>query len=252
VTSARRALITGGSAGLGKAFREALLADGYHVTSIDRSQVSDDAQLAHISCDLSERDAVDRLVAQLAGKGPFDVVILNAGVSATGQFEKIPIEAHRRLLALNAEAPLVLTAALAEQGGLAEGGRVVFISSLSHQTGYPGAASYAASKDTVAAYAKSIRKPFRRDLDVAVCCAFTGPLRTDHAARHAPDGSRVEGRMEPEEAARLILAGAAKGQAVIIPGFGAKLFAIAGSLFPGPVTRIMRRLIYARLERDVF
>ena len=64
----------------------------------------------------------------------------------------------------------------------AAGGTVIFVSSLSHRTGYPGAASYAASKGAIAVYAGSIRKPFRRALGVHVACAFPGPMKTEHAA----------------------------------------------------------------------
>ena len=85
---------------------------------------------------------------------------------------------------------MVICATLAARGALARGGHVVFISSLSHMTGYPGAASYAATKDAIAIYAKSIRRPFKRQLGVHVACAFPGPLRTGQAERHAPKGAK--------------------------------------------------------------
>jgi short-subunit dehydrogenase len=180
------------------------------------------------------------------------MVILNAGISATGRFENIPPDAHRNVIAVNAEAPMVLCAGLARIGALSSGGTVIFISSLSHRTGYPGAASYAASKGAVAVYAKSIRKRFRNELGVDVACAFPGPMKTDHAARHAPRGARDEKRMTPDAAARKILRDAASGRAVIYPGSGAKLSAAVGRLLPGPVTRAMRRIIFEKLEGEVW
>lgn len=247
----RKALVTGGSAGLGSAFCEILSDSGWHVTNVDRRRpgaVCGD----HVGCDLGDREAVDLLITDLVAAGPFDLVILNAGISASGGFETIPLEAHRRVIAVNAESPIVLCTGLARAGGLARGGSVIFISSLSHQTGYPGAASYAAAKGAVAAYAKSIRTPFKRDLGVSVSCAFPGPLRTDHAARHAPPDADAGKRTSPERAARLILSDAARGRAVILPGTGAKLFAAAGRILPGPVTRAMRRITYDKLDRDVW
>jgi short-subunit dehydrogenase len=247
-----KALVTGGSAGLGRAFVDELAGSGVEVVSIDRAAPEGETQATHLPCDLADRAAVDDLLPRLVEAGPFDLVIFNAGISATGRFEKIPLDAHLRLLTVNAETPIVLCAALASAGSIAPGATMVFVSSLSHMTGYPGAASYAASKDAVAVYAKSIRKPFHKDIGVRVCCAFPPPIRTGHAARHAPPEANAEKRMAPEEAARLILRDAASGRAMILPGAAAKGFALAGGLLPNAVTRAMRRIIFEKLDREVF
>lgn len=252
VSTAGKALVTGSSAGLGRAFAERLAAGGHAVTGIDRDAPGADVPFDHMLCDLADPGAVDALLAELAARGPFDRVILNAGISATGPFETIPPEAHARLLAVNTEAPMVLTAGLAAAGALASGGRLVFVSSLSHFTGYPGAASYGASKDALAAYARSIRKPFEKAFGVSVSVACPGPLRTDHAERHAPEGADAAKRMPPDEAARRILAAAQAGRAMITPGAGAAMFALLGRLAPGPVTSAMKRIIYDKLDRSVF
>ena len=249
---ARRALITGASAGLGRALALRLAGDGFEVIGVDREPPGADAPFDCIACDLSDPRAVDQLVVTLVARGPFDRVILNAGISATGAFEAIPPEAHATLLAVNVEAPLVICAGLAADGALARGGPVIFIASLSHFTGYPGAASYAASKDALAVYAKSIRKPFAKTLGVTVSVACPGPLRTEHAARHAPEGADASKRMAPAEAAARIVAGAQAGKAMILPGGGAKAVALAGRLAPRAVTRVMKRIIYDRLDKPVF
>lgn len=251
----RRALVTGGSTGLGRALAIALAEDGWQVISVDRHpQPSGEAALPegrHLTCDLSDSAAVDCLVEELAGHAPFHCAILNAGASATGRFESIPIEAQARLVRLNAETPMVLAAALAGRGMLKPPSHLVFIASLSHFTGYPGAAAYAASKDALAIYAKSIRRPFAR-LGIAVSVVFPGPLRTGHAERHAPSGASAAKRMAPDRAARAIVNGVLSGRRVIVPGRGPRFFALAGKLFPALSARAMRRLIYERLDRDVW
>lgn len=252
VSAVGKALVTGASAGLGRAFAERLATDGHAVTGIDRDPPGADAPFDHVRCDLADPGAVDALISDLAARGPFDWVVLNAGISATGPFETIPPEAHARLLTINTEAPMVLCAGLAAAGALAPGGRLVFVSSLSHFTGYPGAASYGASKDALAAYAKSIRVPFKKAYGVSVSVACPGPLRTDHAARHAPEGADASKRMAPDEASRRILTGAQSGKAIITPGAGATVFALVGRLAPGPVTSAMKRIIYDKLDRSVF
>lgn len=101
-------------------------------------------------------------------------------------------------------------------------------------------------------YAKSVRAPFKKAFGVSVSVACPGPLRTDHAARHAPQDADAAKRMPPDEAAKRILAAAQRGKAMITPGAGATLFAFAGRLAPGLVTSAMKRIIYDRLDGSVF
>ncbi len=249
---ARQALVTGFAGGLGKALTEQLLAEGWTVTGIDidgKRGLPDG--LTAINCDLSERDALDDLLAGDRLKGPFDLVVLNAAVSASGRFENIPLKAHLKLLRLNAEAPMVMSASLASGGGIASGGYLVFVSSLSHVLGYPGAASYAASKDAIAVYAKSIRKPFARR-GIKVSCVFPGPMQTDQAEKHSPAGSDAQKRMTPQMAAKIILRNVRANRRVIIPSASAKSLAFLGRLFPAISDRVMRRMLFEKLDRDVW
>jgi NAD(P)-dependent dehydrogenase (short-subunit alcohol dehydrogenase family) len=245
----KAALVTGGSAGLGRAMVERLLGDGWRVVSVDRDKGTEEPNLEHVACDLSDRAAVDELLEAIGARGPFHLAVFNAGVSATGRFEAIPIEAYRRLMTVNAETPMVLAAGLVRGGYLA--GSICFVSSLSHFTGYPGAAVYAASKDALAVYAKSVRKPFaRRGVSVTLACP--GPLRTEHAERHAPPGADATRRMAPEIAARIILDAAIAGRRLVVPGRANRLAAIAGRLLPNTMMVQMRRLILDRLDREVW
>lgn len=240
--------------GLGAAFAETLAGDGWELVTADRQPHDDDARNAAITrfqCDLSIPDEVVKLLQDLKQSEGFDLVILNAGASATGRFEAIDSDVIPRLVHLNAFAPMALSAGLASAGKLNAGSSLLFISSLSHFTGYPGASVYAATKDAVAIYAKSIRKPFAAQ-GISVSCAFPGPLRTAHAERHAPKGAKAEKRVLPEEAAKKILAAALAGKKTIIPGLGPKLFSIAGRAFPQITSRVMRHLIYDRLDRAVW
>ncbi|WP_164742932.1 SDR family NAD(P)-dependent oxidoreductase [Mesorhizobium sp. Z1-4] len=244
-----RALATGGSEGLGGAFVELLLASGYDVVSVDRNAPPAASMAVGIICDLADRVALDRNLDAIVAAGPYRLVLFNAGVSATGRFEAVPLEAYRRLVAVNTEAPMVLASALVNADAV--NGHLCFVSSLSHFTGYPGAAVYAASKDALAAYAKSVRKPFAQR-GVSVTVAYPGPLRTAHAARHAPPGASVERRTDPAAAARHIVGAALAGRAAVYSDARARMLALAGRLMPDLTIRAMRRVIFDRLDRDVW
>lgn len=249
IVSRPRALVTGGSAGLGGALVERLLASGYDVVSVDRQAPRLEDQAVRIVCDQADRDDVDRNLAAIVAGGPYDVVFLNAGISATGRFEAIPLTAYRRLLTVNTETPMLLAASLMRAGAVT--GHICFVSSLSHFTGYPGAAAYGASKDALAVYAKSVKRPFARK-GVSVTVAYPGPLRTEHAARHAPPSADAQRRVKPQTAARLIMDATLAGRRSVYSGPQAGAIAAAGKLFPEALARAMRRTIFEKLDRDVW
>ena len=246
-----RALVTGAASGLGFALAERLRKDGYEVIAIDRNPIGEGPDVTALTADLSDRAAVDRLVDELNAMGTFDFVIHNAGISATGRFEDIPETACQKLLAVNCEAPMVITSALLRAGNLAPGAHVVFISSISHRTGYPGASVYAASKDALAVYAKSIAGDFRKR-GLHAMTVYPGPVRTDHAERHAPAGADASRRMEPGVLADIIIRAAAKRRSALYPGPQAKLGGLLGTLMPRLTTRFMRRAIFEKLDRTVY
>ncbi|MBU4529127.1 MAG: SDR family NAD(P)-dependent oxidoreductase [Hoeflea sp.] len=249
IGASKQALVTGGSAGLGAAVVRWLAAGGYDIVMLDRDQPRSEVKFVDfLQCDLASRTALDRSVPELIAGGPYDVVVLNAGISATGRFEAMSAQDHIDVLRVNTEAPMVIAARLLEAGALNPGAVMVFVSSLSHFTGYPGAATYAASKDALAVYAGSLRK-VATSKSVTITVAFPGPLRTDHAEIHAPEGADASKRMDPNLAAGLIMSDALSGRKNSIPGRNNRLAAAAGRMMPKPMTALMRRLIYVRLKR---
>mgnify|MGYP001344796124 CR=1 FL=1 len=121
----------------------------------------------------------------------------------------------------------------------------MLISSLSYYTGYPGAAAYAASKDGLAHYARSLGValwPQQRVLTV-----FPGPTRTAHARRYSPDNRREGRRMPPEKLAARIFAAQQRGQTILLPAFSARVMAIIGQTAPRLAEWLMRKTILDRL-----
>jgi cyclic-di-GMP-binding biofilm dispersal mediator protein len=244
-----RVLLTGAASGLGAEILRACLARGDQVCALDLAPCADWAGAADwVQTDLGAVTDWGVLGAALAAKGPFDIVILNAGISATGPFETIALDRHRAVLLVNLHAPMQITAQLVRTGALAQGSRLVFIASLSCFTGYPGAASYAASKDGLAAFAASLRKPLWRERRVCVQVVCPGPMDTPHATEHAPKGTDGSRRMSPAKVAQTILRVPARRK-IILPGMGAKLAALLGRVAPQTMTRIMGRVLFAKLKR---
>lgn len=252
----KRAMVTGAASGIGRALCEKLIENGTEVISIDINNLElgkkyDSKLLKNININLINSNSVNKLIESLSDIGECDLVIHNAGISATGKFEEIDPQAYENLFKLNAEFPMSASIAMAQKACYADKANLVFISSLSHATGYPGASVYGASKDAIAIFAKSIRKPFAKK-GISVTAVFPGPIRTDHAERHAPKGANAEKRMRPEELAARILVAASRNSKTLHPGGVAKITGILGRIAPSFMTKLMRKIIYDKLDRPVW
>ncbi len=248
-------LITGAAGGIGRALALRFGRAGHEILGLDvdaegAERTLDELRGAGIRAsflvgDLARELEVTRLLGELP-EGPLAVCIHNAGTNAVAPFERTDFEEQRRVVDLNLRAPMRLTAALLRMGSLASGSGLIFLSSLSHYVGYPGAAAYAASKDGLASYARSLRVALAGQ-NIGVLTVYPGPTRTSHARLHSPDNSREERRMDPVELAERIHQAFARGDRVLVPGGTNRLFAALGHWLPGLTDRSMKRGILDKL-----
>lgn len=149
---APRAVVTGSSSGIGRAIAERLLADGWQVVGINRSQ----GDLSHprfttIRADLSEATDVDRVAA---GLGTPDAVVHAAGVLRSGKLGELQADDAEMMWRLHVATASRLANALLPRMAEAGHGRMVLIGSRV-SAGMPGRSQYAASKAAIVALARS-------------------------------------------------------------------------------------------------
>ncbi len=250
-----RCFITGAADGIGRAMALRFARSGYDIVAVDNDPVKSAATAEEIQQagaksefhteDLSDPAATERAVEAVRAGGPVNLVVHNAGINAVGRFGVLPLEDQKAVIAVNLQAPLLLTAGLLHAGLLRDDARFVFMASLSCYVGYPGAAAYAASKDGLAAYARalSVALGLRR----RVLTVFPGPVRTAHAERHSPDNSRANRRMPPETLAALVDEALAQNKRILIPGGGNRAVARLARIWPAPFELLMRRAILDKL-----
>lgn len=245
------AVVTGGADGIGRALAAQLAHDGYQVLGLDvdtsRALAARRATGAtFVVTDLATDAGRGTALTATRAFAPARLIIHNAGISCVGRFAGSDLARQRAVFELNLRAPLQMTTVMLREGLLARDGTLVFLSSLSRYTGYPGAAVYAATKDALAAFARSLRVDLGRTANVLT--VFPGPTRTAHARRYSPDNRREARRMPPATLAGAIAAAVGHGRGGLIPGAGNRIFAALGLLAPAVMDRAMRKTILDRLE----
>lgn len=160
----RSALVTGASAGLGRAFADALRAAGVGVWGTSRrpSQQTSTEGLRWCALDLDAADAAARaaaLVAEVdaaAGSAGLDLVVHNAGYGVFGEFDALPVETWRRQVAAMFDVSLALNHAALALFRRRGRGALVNVTSLAVEFPIPFMAGYNAAKAGLAALTASL------------------------------------------------------------------------------------------------
>jgi NAD(P)-dependent dehydrogenase (short-subunit alcohol dehydrogenase family) len=214
----RHALITGGGTGIGAATARALAAEGAKLSLLGRRRDPLQALASEIggmaiACDVTSRDDIERAYGEArAANGPFDFVILNAGIGDSAPFQRTKRDAWDRIIATNLTA-LFDGAQLALPDLLdGEDKRLIIVTSVAGLKGAAYAAPYVASKHGAVGLARSLALEFvKTGLTVnAICPSFVDtPMVDDSAARI----HRATGRSQ-EEARGALAAMNASGRLV--------------------------------------
>jgi len=161
-----RALVTGASSGIGKAFSHALHARRAKLVLVARralrlsqlsSELGGEPNVSILPLDLSVPDAVPSLMTFLRDrKITVDLLVNNAGVGWTGRFAEQPEESIPQIIDLNVRALVALTRALVP--GMIERGRggIVNVVSTSAFQPVPFLNVYAASKAFVLSFTEGL------------------------------------------------------------------------------------------------
>lgn len=207
-------LVSGGSRGLGLAIVTDLLAAGAKVAAFARTVTPELEKLAaehpdrvHVGAvDVTDLPAVQTFVREVERRlGPVDGLVNNAAVGQDSMHTHTSAMDIARIVETNLTAPLQLTR-LVVRRMLAQGrrGRIVNVTSICAQRGFPGLVAYSATKGGMDAATRSLARELGgRMLVNAVAPGFfasemsavLGSTQLDQIVRRTPTGHLTE----PEE-----------------------------------------------------
>lgn len=254
-------VITGAASGIGRALAQRYAARGARVALLDVDEPALAAAasgLAHATmhrCDVASVAAVDeaRDAVLAAHGGAVHLLICNAGISAAGPVEALPLDVFRRTMDVNfwgvVHACRSFLPALRATAARGERAHLAIVLSDFALLSLPTKAAYAASKHAAKAFTEALAAELNGS-GVRVTAIYPGATATDIVRRgHAVDPAKRDVEAEflakglpPEEVARRIVRAVDAGRARVLIGGDTRAIDAATRLAPGALQAGVRRL----------
>jgi short-subunit dehydrogenase len=255
------ALVTGASSGIGVELARELARDGHDlvltartVTPMERLAAELEAWGAAsvvIPADLSKPGGAAGLVGAIEDRGlTVEVLVNNAGIGATGRFDRMDPVRIGEMLEVNVMA-LTDLARMMLPGMVARGhGRVMLVASTAGFQPGPGMAVYFATKAYVLSLGEAIAEELR-GTGVTVTTLCPGPTATNFSAVAGSNelafyNSAARHVMSPDTVAHLGYQGLKSGRRVVITGLLNRIVALGGRFAPHPISLPVTKALTSR------
>lgn len=187
--SARVALVTGGTGGIGTAIVRRLADSGYRVATNYRNEDkarawqaqlrADGYEVALAAGDVTDHVAAEAMVREIEGQlGPVDILINNAGITRDGTFHKMQPDQWQDVINTNLNSIYNVTRPVIEGMRERKWGRIIQISSINGLKGQYGQANYAAAKAGMHGFTISLARENAK-LGITVNTVSPGYVATD-------------------------------------------------------------------------
>jgi short-subunit dehydrogenase len=260
--SGKWALVTGASAGIGKALAEELARGGTNLVLTARRRDRLDALAQQLSsehkiqtkiflADLVQPDAPQKIFQFTKDEGlEIDLLINNAGFGAYGEFHSV--EPHRliEMVQVNCSAMVYLTRLFLPEMVARRRGDILILASTASFQGVPYISTYAATKAFDLIFAEGLAEE-TKPYGVHVCALCPGSTESEFAevAGQTEVASAKRHRETAEKVARVGLRALAAGKSYVISGVGNYLGAQSQRLVPRwLVTSVAARMFRPRAK----
>jgi len=178
--------ITGGARGIGKATATALVRKGCRVAIGDLDLNLAEQTAAElgggtiaVALDVTDRGSFAAFLDE-AGRelGPLDVVVNNAGIMPVTPFADESDDSVKRQLDINVYGVIVGMQLAIERMRPRNGGQIVNLASQAGKGGFPGIATYSATKHAVVGVSEAVRAELR-ETDIEIACVMPTVVNTE-------------------------------------------------------------------------
>ncbi|MFD2581934.1 SDR family NAD(P)-dependent oxidoreductase [Pedobacter vanadiisoli] len=177
----KKAIVTGGGSGIGKAIATILAKQGaeVHIIELGTEQAQDTINeikenggtAFSYGCDVSNHQAVHEVFNQI---GPVNILINNAGIAHIGKADTTPESDFDRVMNVNVKGVYNCLHAAIPKLRLAGGGVIINMASIAALVGLPDRFVYSAAKGAVKAITMSVAKDY---IDENIRCNSISPAR---------------------------------------------------------------------------
>ncbi|MFA5514110.1 MAG: 3-oxoacyl-[acyl-carrier-protein] reductase [Sphaerochaetaceae bacterium] len=189
----RKAIVTGGSKGIGLEIVLSLLREGVEVYYLCRTQGPSKEQICEltqaepymvhwIACDLNNSEELEKTLDTILEKErKIDILVNNAGITKDGLIMRMSDQQWDEVLKVNLTSAFITCRKVGRQMASNRGGAIVNIASVVGITGNAGQTNYAASKAGLIGFSKSLAKELA-SRSVRVNVVAPGFIATDMSA----------------------------------------------------------------------
>jgi NADP-dependent 3-hydroxy acid dehydrogenase YdfG len=202
------ALVTGASRGIGAAVARSLAAAGAHLGLASRS--GDDLGMPDavaMPADVRDLAALEAIAAATADRfGHLDILVVNAGVGAYGDFLDLPLDQLDEMIEVNVKGAIYSVRAALPHLLRSDAADIVTIASEAGRRGLPKEAVYCASKFAQVGFTSALDHELR-DQGVRCTNICPGGVATDFAMGQGrtPEMPQLAGMMQPQDVAEAVL-----------------------------------------------
>jgi len=219
-----KALVTGASTGIGKAYAQRLSRRGYGLVLVARDRARLEALAAELGhaevlvADLTQSDDLARVEQKLENDPAISFFLNNAGIATVSPHLQTPVETIEKLIALNVTAATRLCLAAGRAFTTQKRGIIVNMASAVAVNPERFNAVYSASKAFVLALSQALTRELNEN-GVTIQTVLPGAVRTEIWERAGTDISRLppERVMELDELVDAALKGLDMGERITIP-----------------------------------
>lgn len=246
------AVVTGASSGIGLAFARELARRGHRVLAVARRrdrlealarELNGQGLIEPLAADLGTADGLALVGARIGSLGAIDLLVNNAGIATSGDFDHASLEQELSAIRLNVSAVMSLTHAVLGEMLRRRRGAVINLASVVAFQPFPHFAAYAAGKAFVLSFTEAVAEEVKGS-GVRILALCPGAAKTEMSIFSQNEG--LLGKLPSLTADKIVrtaLSALERGRVVTIVGWLNRMLVFLNRFVPRAAVRRMMGVI---------